>query len=54
MGSDAVTLRAQAADGFDLLCRVAADLDTCEERGPDAPAPLTRAALLRDDWARAR
>jgi RimJ/RimL family protein N-acetyltransferase len=44
MGSDAVTLRAQADEDFDLLYRIAADLDSWEERGPEAPAPLTRAA----------
>jgi RimJ/RimL family protein N-acetyltransferase len=44
MGSDAVSLRAQTDEDFDLLYRIASDLDSWEERGPDAPAPLTRAA----------
>jgi RimJ/RimL family protein N-acetyltransferase len=45
MGSDAVTLRAQTDDDFDLLYRIAADLDSWEERSPAAPAPLTRSAF---------
>jgi len=44
MGPDTVTLRAQADEDFELLYRIAADLDSWEERGPAAPAPLTRAA----------
>lgn len=40
----AVTLRARAEDDLDVLYRLAADLDTWEERGPSSPAPLTRAA----------
>jgi RimJ/RimL family protein N-acetyltransferase len=40
----AVTLRAQADEDFEMLYRIAADLDSWEERGPAAPAPLTRAA----------
>jgi RimJ/RimL family protein N-acetyltransferase len=37
-----VSLRAPTADDQDVLFRVAADLDTWEERNPGAPAPLTR------------
>jgi RimJ/RimL family protein N-acetyltransferase len=39
-----VTLRARADGDEAVLFRLAADLDTWEERGPSAPAPLTRAA----------
>ncbi len=39
-----ITLRAPTDDDFDLLYRVAAELDTWEERSPSMPAPLTRAA----------
>lgn len=42
-GPPAVTLRACTDDDLDLLFGISADLDTWEERGPDAPAPLTRA-----------
>lgn len=41
--SPAVTLRARQDSDLDALYRVAADLDTWEERNPSAPAPLTRA-----------
>ncbi len=37
-----VTLRARTPDDLDVLFRIAADLDTWEERGPAAPAPATR------------
>ena len=37
-----VTLRARTDDDLDVLFAVAADLDTWEERNPQAPAPLTR------------
>lgn len=40
----AVTLRARVESDLDVLYRIAADLDTWEERGPSAPAPLTRSA----------
>lgn len=39
-----VTLRAQTAADADVLYRIASDLDSWEERGPDRPAPLTREA----------
>ncbi|WP_375389908.1 hypothetical protein, partial [uncultured Amnibacterium sp.] len=39
-----VTLRAVADGDRDVLFRLAADLDTWEERSPSAPAPLTREA----------
>jgi len=42
--SPAVTLRARTDADTDVLFRVAADLDTWEERSPASPAPLTRAA----------
>lgn len=45
MGPDTVTLRPQADEDFELLYRIAADLDSWEERGPAAPAPLTRSAF---------
>lgn len=37
-----VTLRACREDDLDVLFAIAADLDTWEERNPQAPAPLTR------------
>ncbi len=37
-----VSLRARTDDDFDILYRLAADLDTWEERNPWPPAPLTR------------
>ncbi len=37
-----VTLRARTAADVDALYRVAADLDTWEERTPSRPSPLTR------------
>jgi len=37
-----VTLRARTAADLDVMFRIAADLDTWEERNPWAPAPLTR------------
>jgi RimJ/RimL family protein N-acetyltransferase len=37
-----VSLRPRTDDDLDVLYRVAADLDTWEERNPSAPAPLTR------------
>ena len=40
-----VTLRTQTDDDLDVLYRVAADLDTWEERNPSEPGPLTRAAF---------
>jgi RimJ/RimL family protein N-acetyltransferase len=39
----AVSLRARTDDDLDVLFALAADLDTWEERSPDAPHPLTRA-----------
>ena len=36
-----ITLRARIEADADVLFRVAADLDTWEERGPSIPAPLT-------------
>jgi RimJ/RimL family protein N-acetyltransferase len=36
------TLRARTPDDLDILFRIAADLDTWEERNPWAPTPLTR------------
>ncbi len=39
-----VTLRARTEDDVEVLYRLAAELDTWEERGPASPAPLTRAA----------
>lgn len=39
-----ITLRARTDDDFDLLYRVASELETWEERSPSMPAPLTRAA----------
>lgn len=38
----AVSLRAPTAEDLDVLFRIAADLDTWEERSPSAPAPTTR------------
>ena len=38
----AVSLRARTADDLDVLFRIAAELDTWEERNTSAPAPLTR------------
>ena len=40
-----VALRAQTADDEAALYRIAADLDTFEERSPAAPAPLTLEAF---------
>lgn len=37
-----MTLRARTDADLDLLFRIAADLDTWEERGPQPPRPLTR------------
>jgi RimJ/RimL family protein N-acetyltransferase len=42
--SPPVTLRARTDDDLDVLFRLAAELDTWEERSPSMPAPLTRAA----------
>jgi len=39
-----VTLRAATEADGEVLYRLAADLETWEERTPDVPAPLTRAA----------
>jgi RimJ/RimL family protein N-acetyltransferase len=48
-----VSLRTRADSDLDVLYRIAADLDSWEERGPSAPAPLTRsrfdARLARAD-----
>lgn len=41
-----VTLRAATDADTDVLYAIASDLDTWEERGPEPPAPLTRAAHL--------
>jgi RimJ/RimL family protein N-acetyltransferase len=38
-----VSLRTRTDADLDVLYRVAAELDTWEERGPSAPAPLSRA-----------
>ena len=38
-----VTLRTRTDDDLDVLYRLAADLDTWEEREPSGPGPLTRA-----------
>lgn len=38
-------LRARTDDDLDLLFRIAADLETWEERNPSIPVPLTRAAF---------
>lgn len=38
----AVSLRPRTDDDLDVLFRIAADLDTWEERSPEAPSPLTR------------
>lgn len=40
-----MTLRARTETDADMLFRLAADLDTWEERGPSSPRPLTRAAF---------
>ncbi len=40
-----MTLRSPVESDADLLFRLAADLDTWEEREPSSPAPLTRAAF---------
>ena len=40
-----VTLRARTAADVDALYRVAAELETWEERTPSRPAPLTRTAF---------
>jgi len=37
-----VSLRPRTDDDLDLLFEIAADLDTWEERNPQAPRPLTR------------
>jgi RimJ/RimL family protein N-acetyltransferase len=37
-----VSLRTRVDADLDVLYRIAADLDSWEERGPSAPAPLTR------------
>jgi RimJ/RimL family protein N-acetyltransferase len=37
-----VTLRPRTDDDLDVLFEIAADLDTWEERSPEAPGPLTR------------
>jgi RimJ/RimL family protein N-acetyltransferase len=37
-----VSLRARTVDDLDVLFRIAAELETWEERNPGAPAPLTR------------
>jgi RimJ/RimL family protein N-acetyltransferase len=37
-----VTLRPRTADDLDVLFRIAAELETWEERSPGMPAPLTR------------
>jgi RimJ/RimL family protein N-acetyltransferase len=37
-----VSLRTRTNDDLDVLFRLAADLDTWEERSPEAPHPLTR------------
>ena len=38
-----VSLRTRTDDDLDLMYRIAADLDTWEERNPSEPGPLTRA-----------
>jgi RimJ/RimL family protein N-acetyltransferase len=43
--SPSVTFRSPGGSDADLLFRLAADLDTWEERDPSSPAPLTRAAF---------
>lgn len=40
-----VTLRTRTDDDLDVLYRLAADLDTWEERNPSQPGPLTRAVF---------
>lgn len=42
-GLPVVTLRARADADLDMLFRLAADLDTWEERSESSPAPLSRA-----------
>lgn len=42
--SPTVALRARTDDDADVLYRLAADLETWEERGATTPAPLTRSA----------
>lgn len=37
-----VSLRARTSDDLDVLFEIAADIDTWEERNPEAPRPLTR------------
>jgi RimJ/RimL family protein N-acetyltransferase len=37
-----VSLRARTVDDLDVLFELAADMDTWEERSPEAPRPLTR------------
>lgn len=44
-GAPSVTLRARVDADLDVLYRLAADLPTWEERTPEPPAPLTRAAF---------
>lgn len=39
-----VLLRPRTDEDVSMLFRIAADLDTWEERNPSPPAPLTRAA----------
>ncbi|MGN6743390.1 MAG: GNAT family N-acetyltransferase [Amnibacterium sp.] len=51
MSVPSVILRAAVEGDEDLLFRLASDLDSWEERGPAAPAPMTRAAF---DAKRAR
>jgi RimJ/RimL family protein N-acetyltransferase len=41
-GKPTVTLRPRTESDSELLYRLAADLDTWEERTPDSPAPLAR------------
>lgn len=44
-GRASVVLRARTDADADVLFRIAAELDTWEERGASSPAPLTRAAF---------
>ncbi len=41
-GTPTVSLRPRTDDDLDLLFEIAADLETWEERNPEAPRPLTR------------
>ncbi|HEV7183162.1 MAG TPA: GNAT family protein [Leifsonia sp.] len=43
--SDSVKLRARTEADVDVLFKLAADLNTWEERNPSSPAPLTREAF---------